>query len=87
MVRNLINTINIIITVHSIYVDPSESKDSMQKQGMVKMDCPACSPADLNPIENLLAWIKIQLNLRAPKILGGLGKDVNEIWENSTIEF
>ena len=55
-------------------------KVSMQKQDMCKMDRPACSP-DLNTIENLLAWIKMQLNLRAPKTLGGLEKDVNEIWK------
>ena len=50
------------------------------------MDWPACSP-DLNPIENPWAWIKMQLNLRAPKTIGELEKGVNEVWENISIEF
>ena len=50
------------------------------------MDWPACSP-DLNPIENLWAWIKMQVNLRSPKTFGELEKVVNQVWESISIEF
>ena len=62
------------------------AKDFMQKEGIARMDWPACSP-DLNPIENLWAWIKMQVNLRSPKTLGELEKVVNQVWESISIEF
>ena len=50
------------------------------------MDWPACCP-NLNPIENLWAWIKMQLNLRSPRNLGQLEKGLNEVWETISIEY
>ena len=65
---------------------PKIEKDFMRNEGIVRMDWPACSP-DLNPIENLWAWIKMQLNLRSPKTLGELEKSLNEVWERNSIDF
>ena len=62
------------------------AKDFMQKECIVRMDWPACSP-DLNPIENLWAWIKMHLNLRSPNTLGELEKCVNEVWETFQLNF
>ena len=50
------------------------------------MDWPACSP-DLNQIENLWAWIKMQFNLRSPRTLGELEKTLYEVWEKISIDF
>ena len=62
------------------------AKDFMQNEDITRMDWPACSP-DLNPIENLWAWIKMQLNLRSPRTLGELEKTLYEVWEKVSIDF
>ena len=58
----------------------------MRKEGIVRIDWPACNP-DLNPIKNLWARIKMQLNLRSPRTLGELEKSLNEVWEINSIDF
>ena len=52
------------------------AKDFMWEEGIVRMDWPACSQ-DLNPIENLWAWIKMQLNFRSSRTLGELENGLN----------
>ena len=45
---------------------------------------------DLNPIENLFAWIKYQLNRlphRRPKTIGELKKRLQKIWETIDPDF
>ena len=53
------------------------------------LDWPSQSP-DLNPIENLLSWIKYQLNRlphRRPKYIAALTTKLNQIWDGISPEF
>ena len=54
--------------------------------GIVRMEWPACSP-DLNPIENLWAWIKHQVDLNPPSNLGGLEVTLLNIWDSIEPDF
>ena len=57
-----------------------------QANGIVRMEWPACSP-DLNPIENLWAWIKHQVDLNPPSSLGGLEVTLHKIWDSIEPDF
>ena len=50
------------------------------------LDWPSQSP-DLNPIENLFAWIKNQLKRNCPKTIGDMKTRLEEIWNSITPEF
>ena len=50
------------------------------------MEWPACSP-DLNPIENLWAWIKHQIDLNPPRNLSGLEETLLSIWSSIEHDF
>ena len=56
----------------------------MQKQGIVRMDWPACR-SDLNPKH--ISLDKNAAEFESPQTLSELEKDVNEVWENISIKF
>ena len=50
------------------------------------LDWPSQSP-DLNPIENIFAWMKNQLNRNRPRKIADLKTRLEEIWDSITPEF
>ena len=71
---------------HSSNVAKAWMKEKMPKNTFI---WPSQSP-DLNPIENLLAWIKYQLNRlphKRPTTIGELKKRLQKIWENIDPDF
>ena len=55
-------------------------------KGITRMEWPACSP-DLNPIENLWAYIKGKIDLAAPKTLVDLEVELNNVCNSIEPEF
>ncbi|KAI6646362.1 hypothetical protein LOD99_9233 [Oopsacas minuta] len=62
------------------------AKGYMEEKGIHRMDWPACSP-DLNPIENLWSWIKREIDLKSPRNLNELERELNEVWNSLEHEF
>ena len=50
------------------------------------LDWPSQSP-DLNPIENLFAWMKHQLDRKRPKSIEALKSRIQELWDFLTPKF
>ena len=51
-----------------------------------KIDWPSQSP-DINPIENLFAWLKQKLFKKGPKSITKLKEELTDLWENIKSEF
>ena len=51
-----------------------------------KIDWPSQSP-DINPIENLFAWVKLNLIKRRPKNITQLKEELTALWENINSDF
>ncbi|KAI6658823.1 hypothetical protein LOD99_15148 [Oopsacas minuta] len=62
------------------------AKGYMEEKGMHRMDWSACSP-ELNPIENLWSWIKREIDLKSPRNLNELDRELNEVWNSLEHEF
>ncbi|KAI6648324.1 transposase-like [Oopsacas minuta] len=62
------------------------AKTFRDSHDIFRMEWPACSP-DLNPIENLWAWIKHQIHLNPSRNLSGLEETLLSIWDCIEPEF
>ena len=57
-----------------------------EKMPNKKIDWPSQSP-DINPIENLFAWVKQTLIKRGPKNITELKEELTDVWENINADF
>ena len=57
-----------------------------EKMPNKKIDWPSQSP-DINPIENLFAWVKQTLIKRGPKNITELKEELSDVWENINADF